>query len=441
MLKFHLVTDTHLYDYKVFGLTERRDQVTLNESGPIIDAAFEQIIADKSTDILLVAGDLTNIGEKACHESMVQKFRHLQANGVRVFPITATHDYGAFQREGYDDDNRNTRDELRALYNDFGFAQAYAVYDLSYAVQLAPGYRLLALNDDSEDICGYDDDHLDWIFAQIREAKAAGDFIFAMTHHPTMAPSPAYPIIGGEGNMLRNHDEVTTRFADAGLHFIFTGHTHMHNIAHKITEQGNHFYDINTGALVGCPAAIREIVVDGNRMQVDTIYVEDFDWDLGGRSVRQYTCDHFDKMLNSIFDAFATDIPRFADILAGEFSVPKDTIIKLKFPLKIVGKIVDKITLGGLGRLLFCAGKVPKAAKKVRLRHLIVEVVRNLYLGDEPYSRETPIGAAAYAIIARLESLAKPILKKVDLPFDSLPEFVLTLMYDPTPDAKAVLEF
>ncbi len=50
--------------------------------------------------------------------------------------------------------------------------------------------------------------------------------------------------------MLADYDEITTRLADSGVNLVFTGHTHMQNIAVKRTEKGNVFYDVNR--LVAC---------------------------------------------------------------------------------------------------------------------------------------------------------------------------------------------
>ncbi len=443
MLKFHLVTDTHYYNMQALGFTERRDQVTLNESGPIIDAAFEQIIADKSTDILLIAGDLTNNGETVCHAGFIEKLRHLRESGIRVFPITATHDYGMKKRDESEESRRRTdvhsRDELFALYEEFGKEDIIARFELSYCAQLAPGYRLLALNDDDDEngLCGYAPRHLEWILEQIQKAREEAQFIFAMTHHPMLAPSPIYPIIGGDGNMVAEHERVTTLFADAGLHFVFTGHTHMHHINCKVTQQGNTFWDINTSALTGVPAPIRAVTVDDTHMHIRTEYVDHFAWDLQGKAVKQYLSDHFDKMLNSIFDAAGNDIDELINILAGEFSVNKDAMRKFKFPLKLFGKFINRATLGTVGRLLFC--RIPKQAKRVKVRWLLVESVRNIYGGDQPYSPDTPIGAAVYAIMGRVDGLARPFLKKVSLPFESIQSFVMSLIYGETPDANADL--
>lgn len=442
MLTFYLVTDTHYYNAEALGPSDHMDQKTINESGPIIDAAFEKLIGKTDSDIVLISGDLTNNGELVSHQGFIQKLRHLKEGGKRVYVITATHDYGlagvnpdgeSARKMGY-----TQRSELRGLYNEFGFSEAISEFEeLSYVVQLAPGYRLLCLNDDGNgrSYCGYTEEQMEWIFTQIAEAKKAGDFIFAMTHHPVLPPSPIYPLFS-ERDMLGDWKNTTTRLADAGLRFIFTGHTHMQNINCKKTLAGNKLYDINTASLVGYPTPIRRVEITDDAMHITTEHIDHFDWDLGGKTVMQYLSDHFDILLNTIFESMANDIDTLAEH-AGGFSMEKETVYKLRVPITLFGKAINSLTLGGAGKLLFCPQRIPASVKDVKVKDLIVEIVRNLYGGDEPYSKDTPIGYALLAIVGNIEILAKPLVEKLGIP--NFKQFVYSLIYDPTPDSNAIL--
>ena len=442
MLKFHLITDTHYYDYKTLGFSDHKDQTVVNESGAVIDAVFDKLLTDTSTDLVLIAGDLCTGGDRVNHEGFLPKLRRLQAGGKRVFAITASHDY--YKPDHAEDGPEGPRadmvyrEELQSLYYDFGPADAIATYEpdpFSYVAQLEPGYRLLALNTDVHK--GTLPGLCDWAVEQIAQAKAEGQFIFAMHHYPMLPPSPVYPLLA-PGDMLSGADGFRERLADAGLRFVFTGHTHMQNIDYITTPAGNRLYEINTGAAVGCGAPIRSVVVGEETMEIATETIDGFDWDLGGKTVKQYLDDNFDRMLYSITEAANSDIPKLLDILDGEFRVPKQALLKHKFLLGLGGKFFYRLTLGGAGRLLLC--KVPKEVRRVRVKDLIMETVRNIYAGDEPYSVETPMGAGVYAVVGRLERLAKPVLKKVELPFESLQAFVMSLLYDAgLPDGEAVL--
>jgi len=212
----------------------------------------------------------------------------------------------------------------------------------------------------------------------------------------------------------------------------------MQNIDYITTPAGSKLYEINTGAAVGCGAPIRSVVIHNDVMEITTETIDHFDWDLQGKTVEQYLAAQFDAMLNSIFEAMDSDIAKMIDIVNGEFRVPKEALLKYKFLLQLGGKFLYRLTFGGAARLLLC--KIPKETRPMRVKDFIMEVVRNIYAGDEPYSHTTPIGAAVYTLMGRVDQLAKPFLKKVELPFESLQSFVMSLIYDPgLPDGKATL--
>ena len=436
MLKFHLISDLHCYNAEALGFSAHKDQVVVNESAAVIDAVFDWLLAHADTDLVLIAGDLCTGGDRADYDALLPKLQRLKEGGKRVFVITASHDYYHFAREDENDNRADMvyRDELYGMYEDFGFAQACSRYEadpLSYAAQLAPGYRLLCLNTDGDK--GEDPGLWDWAEAQLAGAKAAGELVLAMHHYPVLPPSPVYPLL--DSGIFNNSAGIRERLAPAGLRFVFTGHTHMQNIS-----CANGLYEINTGSAVGYDAPIRTVTIDDGNMTITTSSIDSFDWDLQGKSVSQYLKDSFDRMLGSIFEAMGHDIEKMLDILNGEFRVDKAGLMKHKRLLAAGGRFLYKLTLGGAGRWLCCKRKVPKSVRKVRVKDFIMEVVRNIYTGDEPYSVQTPMGAAVFALTGRLERLARPFLKKADLPFESLQGFVMSLVYDGgLPDNNAVL--
>jgi len=443
MLKFHLIADLHCYNLDIMGHSDHKDQIVVNECGAVIDAVFDRLLAQTDTDLVLIAGDLCTGGDRAHVDALLPKLRRLKAGGKRVFVVTASHDYYKIDHadDGGDGPQEDMvyRDQLYGLYEDFGFSAACSRYEadpLSYAAILAPGYRLLCLNTDGDK--GEGPGLWDWAEAQLAEAKAAGELVLAMHHYPVLPPSPVYPIL--DSGIFNNSVGMRERLADAGLGFVFTGHTHMQNISYMDTPAGNRLYEINTGSAVGYDAPIRTVTIEDGKMTITTSSIDHFDWDLQGKTVSQYLKDSFDRMLNSIFEAMNNDIPKMLDILNGEFRIKKEELLKRKGLLSIGGKFLYRLTLGGAGTVLFCRRKVPVEVRPVRVKNLIMEAVRNIYTGDEPYSIDTPIGAAVYALMGRIECLARPFLKKIDLPFESLRGFVMSLIYDDgLPDNNAVL--
>lgn len=449
-LKFHLITDLHHYAASLgttgsaYEWRSQSDQKCLAETGAIIDAAVDWLLQSE-IDIILVAGDVSCDGEKESHLELFPKLNRLREAGKRVILITATHDYSEIPIRCVGDERLpatpTTREELLELYHDFGLNEAIAFHaeTHSYAVQLAPGWRMLALNDDGDGraFCGYSEDQLHWILDQVKLAHEAGDEVLAMTHHPVLPPSPIYPLFSRR-DMLGDFEHTSTVLADAGVQFIFTGHTHMQNIAVKTTEKGNTIYDINTSALIGYASAIRTVAVYDDRMEVTSDHIDHFDWDLHGMTVDEYFKSVFDRLLNDIFDSMAFDIERLSR-LAGGFSVEAETILKLRVPLTLAGRALHKLTVGQLARLLCISRDISPEVKPILLKDLFVEVVRNIYRGDEPYTPDTPVYQAIKRIMERISPLVRRMKNSEEI-FKMMNVILDGVLYDAPPaDNDAIL--
>lgn len=181
---FYLVTDPHYYDssFKRTGSAyeerSKTDQKCVAETPAIIDAGFEQIASDKSTDIVLIPGDLVYRGEYQSHVGFREKLYKLRDSGKKIYLITARHDYAEDPIE-FDGDKTipvkgMEREELRDFYREFGFDGAISEHreSMSYVTQLADGIRLLALNCDGDckDFKGIWDDQMNWALEQIKDA-------------------------------------------------------------------------------------------------------------------------------------------------------------------------------------------------------------------------------------------------------------------------------
>ncbi len=440
-LKVYVITDTHHYAISELGFSNSEDQKCMNESGAIIDAVFEKLIAQDDIDIILICGDLTNNGERPSHKEFIEKLYRLKNAGKRVFVVTATHDYGL--RELKDgkvvgkDDGKASRSELRGLYFDFGFDESISDYKdgLSYVASLVPGYRLLAINDDCYGSDDYDDEHLAWILQQIDEAKSSGDYIFAITHHPVLPPSPAFPLFSGRD--MRSYGNKAAILADAGLEFIFTGHAHMQNISSITTENSNTLWDINTGSLVGYPTPIRRVVFEKEKVSITTEKIDSIDWDLKGLTLDEYLIEHFDFMLNDVFHSMAYDLDRLG-ALGGGFGLSRELIHKLRIPIIMAGKTMQKLTIGKVARLLWISRKVDKSIKDILIKDLVIEIIRNIFTGNEHYSPDTPMYQAIMAAVTKVHPLIKLFAKGNEI-VEELPWLVAHMIYDDTPDNEAVL--
>ncbi len=414
-LKIQVITDTHYYsrkngtEGKAYEKAESKSQMIIKDSDLVIKAGFDMLCEDNSTDIVILSGDTTRNGELTSHEEFIEMLHDLQKRGKRVYVITATHDFrGGGVTEGYKGDKIievpavEDRQDLWDMYYDFGPSEAIATHreSLSYVVQLAPGYRLFALNDDTnfkpegERGSGYSDSCMQWIMEQLDDAKKNDQYVIAMTHHPMIAPSPFYAIIG-KGDMQRNHETTREIFADAGLQCMITGHTHVHDISYVKTKKGNIFYDIACGALIGCPPAMRNITFDPKNAKIDVetrLITEVPGLDTDGKPFNEYMKGFFFGMIAEVIWAMGNDIDRLAEMTPA-FSIPGEKIKKLGWIIKPVGKLLNKLTFKKIWRLCKKESGLKKSdiedIKDNRVVDFILELIQNLYCGDSPYGPET----------------------------------------------------
>ncbi len=414
-LKIQFITDIHHYSRKVgtegkaYKKAESKSQKVIKDTDLVLNEAWNILCEDKSTDIVVVAGDTTRDGEIDSHKEVIDMFHALQKRGKRVYVITATHDF----RDGGVADGYvggevvkvpavENRQDLWDMYYDFGPSEAIATHreSMSYVVQLAPGYRLFALNDDTnfkpegESGSGFSDDCMSWIMEQLRDAQEHDQYVIAMTHHPMIAPSPFYAIIG-KGDMQRNHETTREIFADAGLHCMLTGHTHIHDISYVTTNKGNRFYDIACGAAIGCPPTMRTVTFDPKnaKIDVDTIMIKNVPgMDTDGKPFDEYMKGFFFGMIGEVIWAMGNDIDRLAEMTPA-FSIPSEKVKKLGWLIKPIGKFLNKLTFKKAWRLCKKESGLKKEdiadiADK-RVVDLILELVQNLYCGDSPYGPDT----------------------------------------------------
>lgn len=98
-LKIQFITDTHYYsrkggtEGKAYDKAESKSQKVIKDSDLVIKAGFDMLCEDKSTDIVVIAGDTTRDGEIESHKEFIEMLRDLKKRGKRVYVITATHDF------------------------------------------------------------------------------------------------------------------------------------------------------------------------------------------------------------------------------------------------------------------------------------------------------------------------------------------------------------
>lgn len=417
-ISFYLVTDPHYYDSafrrtgKAYEERSITDQKCVAETPAIIDAGFAQIAKDKETDIILIPGDLVYRGEYQSHVGFRERLYKLKAQGKKIYLITARHDYCEDgEPVEFEDDKLlpvkgMPRAALRDFYKDFGFADAFSEHreSMSYVAQLSDGVRLLALNCDGDckDFKGIWANQMAWALEQIKEAHEAGQYIFAMTHYPLLPFSPIMNLIGDAH--LTDWEQTAQTLADAGLDLIFTGHMHAQAVTEYTTEKGNTITDVQTGCFVGCPCAYRKVTLTEHTAEIQSYTVQDFEYDKQGKTAKEYFEWRFNRMIDWKMDEI----------------LPK--------PAK---KLLDKFTLKKLGRLLWF--KVDKSVEDRLAKDVGIELVRNIFIGNEPYVKGTPIYEAMSKLLKRLHPVTHILEKKMGAKnpvLSNIDTFILSMIGD-----------
>ena len=441
-----VITDTHLFENSLgaegeaYEVRSRTDQKCVAETGAILEVAFNDIAKDKTTDTVIIPGDLVYRGEVESHISFKKMLYKLEEAGKKIYVVTAPHDYGTAEPDykcetvGFVEDKKipvegMARENLRDFYKDFGFDKAISEHTetMSYCVALNDKIRLLAINVDGDykdNVGSISDNQMEWIKSQIIDAHNAGCYIFAMMHYPLLPGSPVMSLISDA--KIKNWEKRATELANTGLDLIFTGHMHMQSYNKFTIEKGNTITDVCTGSIVGWPARYRKVTFNDNGIiNIRSLKIDDFEFrDKDNMSSEDYFKWRFDRMITDAIDGMAYNFPAFARFFGGE-----EKCQKIKPIVTIAGKILQKLTIGGIGRMFFF--KVDDSIKDILLKDIIVEFVRNIFTGDQPYTKGTPIYDACDKLFKRLNPVIKVIEKKIGNKnpiFKDIPGFVLSLI-------------
>ena len=427
MFKISMVADLHHFsetladEGQAYHLRESSDQKCLKESGAIIDSAFEKI-ADSDCDLVVIAGDMSNDGERVSHAEVHAKMQKL-AEKKKIFVIFSTHDWccdGNSRRyEGdqiFYDVPTMTPPELRELYKDFGESDAYDTYineigAASYAVKL-DGVRFIGLNDDKNGngCAGYCDEHFEWILKQVKDGKANGETVIMMEHH-LVVPNISLLINGGQ--IIADRIERSEALADAGLDFVIVGHSHMQRTTTYTSKNGNSFTQINVGALCGHPSPITNLTIEDDKYTIDVDHIDKFTYH-GVEYTREYTTEHTKDLLLGMLKAGMNDKDEF---LLRVNSIDQHFNLDGKY-YNIISKLVTylmKMTVGKAGRIInfltFGKGVNKKAIKQIKNENLVEHII-NIYLSvfdgsAKKYSVTDPV----YIIVKDVASLPARISK------------------------------
>lgn len=431
-VKFAIIADPHYYSEKLgnsgiaYTMRANSDQKMLAHSKGVIAAALNEI-KNSDAEFLLIAGDLTNDGERVSHEEM-RHFLYEFQKTKPVYVITSTHDWccsgNARRYEGakaYDDVETLKPEELRDYYKDFGPLEAVSEFfthqnKSSYVVRPCEGVSVFCLDDDQDGNgnSGYSDEHFAWIKDEVKKAKDRGDLVFGMQHHHFLL-TEFDRVINGKGSVERK-EKLAKDFADIGLSVVFTGHSHMQHIRKIETASGNHFYEFNVASIGGYPASMVYCTINDKGIDTTTKHLEKYEYN-GKEYTNAYLKNHATFLFENVFDAARNNRKlEFITVIVA-IGISKKKAKKLWMLLgKLIKAIADiTVSKAAFWINLFTFGKaIPrkdaKKLKDVKLTSMIFETFHSILDGSVT---KHDVGSPYYNVFTSALSLPARIARKL----------------------------
>ena len=270
-----VANDTHYNRIKAVGKNNSvsEDFKHVNTAGRLYyeaDAIFKSFlasVAENESKYLLLVGDITETGTKEQVKDVTALLAEFEAtSGKKVFVVPGNHDV-----------LNNTKAQFMADYAEFGYNEALEkdTKSASYVVDLDDEYRLIAIDATTEGTGAHSvyEERLQWIAEQGEKAKAEGKKLIAMHHQNFIDHMILSSLIQPGGVVTAKNEAAVDVFAKAGIKYVFTGHTHDHDIASVTASDGTVIYDAVTGSLGGYGTPYR-VVTFGDEVKFETRRVE-----------------------------------------------------------------------------------------------------------------------------------------------------------------------
>ena len=287
-IRFGIIADIHLladslknHESEVYNDFVKNSHKEYNEETSLLNNALDGILRNAVEDgatYVLIPGDLTKDGELESHKQLAKTFADFEEKtGISVFVINGNHDINNSNAATYENGvkeaaEKTSPEQFREIYADFGFNEADSVFTpsagnkggmLSYSVDLGD-YKLIAIdsciysddngaeNNEHETKGRVGDDLLEWVLDECEDAKANGQTVVAMQHH-NLVPHMEIEEATFAPFVVEDWVRIADNYADAGMHYIFTGHLHSNDVASHVSDNGETVYDILTPTLTGYP--------------------------------------------------------------------------------------------------------------------------------------------------------------------------------------------
>ena len=303
-INFGVISDLHYFaeadmgeDMNAFIADCQSAGSTTYLAQAVLNNALNAFAQDDSIEYVLVSGDLTRNGELNAHKALAARLERFETEtGKQVIVVDGNHDInnkraGKFSNGEWDKgmEYSMTPDQFKEVYKNLGYDLADHIYTtpdgataggLSYTVRLNDSYYLIVLDgamysadvtgsglDEQETAGMFTDDLYNWALNEIKTADKAGYTVFGMTHFNWI---PNFDIEDSlfEAFVLKDWMKIVETFADAGMHYAFSGHIHSQDIISHVNDNGETFTDIVTTSLLSFPHYYRTVkfVTEGDKV-------------------------------------------------------------------------------------------------------------------------------------------------------------------------------
>ncbi|WP_312652612.1 metallophosphoesterase [Proteiniclasticum sp.] len=222
--------------------------------------AFKNDVVEKTPDVLVLSGDLTNNGDKESHLALADALEEIEDAGTKVFVTPGNHDINNPHARSFIGSKQTkvesvTPMEFSEIYGEYGFSEAFMrdEHSLSYVAEASDDVWIL-LVDTSKYKRNIELNYPEtggiislgtftWMKEVLSSAEVKGAEVITVSHHNALIHSP----IAVEDYIIDNNEEYLNIVRRHGVRLNLTGHIHIQDI--KSTDEKEPFYEISTNAL------------------------------------------------------------------------------------------------------------------------------------------------------------------------------------------------
>lgn len=253
----------------------------------ILDSALESLKNQQKENGLkyvVISGDLTVNGEYEGNRVLSEKLKAFEEEtGLTVFVTNGNHDINNSNAAEFTTNRKKAArvtspEEFYGFYKELGYDDAYHQFkdfadgtqgSLSYSVKLEEGYRLIFADAgkytpdvtekgiaEHETSGAISPEQLSWILYEINDAKEDGEVPLLFSHWNFDGINRFHEYLL-QGFVIDDAYKLQETLADAGCHYVFSGHQHQSDIAVSYSDSGEPLYSVITPTLTQFPFAYR----------------------------------------------------------------------------------------------------------------------------------------------------------------------------------------